>query len=492
MRHGIRCHQQLEPIQARNQVIFHITHFYDFSMKPLFTSVHGDFHPAGFTEQSSQKPCISGSGTNLNFSGFVGIKTFPENSALKSFPKQGMKGLRKHFRLKNFEEGHCHDFAHNPKFVSSEPLKRKPFQMVMIFQLPESGFDALPLMIKLVKRPGGKLQIRCDAVPVGAHLPSAVFFLPADSADNHNPSLHAVFQRDLSEITDGNTFRQTDNPGGSFPGQCFKEVYPVFHNAESGGSSDGIPEGKLCQKKQVPKRHICAVGPDNINGKTERYRSLNGLPKKILRIGEARKQFRIDENFSDKSRRKLKAGLPFVFLIVSGFGTLFFRRGRPKGGDIDVRNHLSVRIQKVRTADFYHARLNQSQFPRSHGSGYFSDGFRCSVGSVQSAVRRKTTSYFGIKLTVMILIFDAHDLPKYHRSEQSQGIGNAEETEYPKQICVDYGVIFGKNMKGVDDNRQNSLKIMHFYILSAKFAQPEKSSVFIRRSVFAGFYKYIT
>ncbi|MCP4113442.1 MAG: hypothetical protein GY749_49260, partial [Desulfobacteraceae bacterium] len=132
--------------------------------------------------------------------------------------------------------------------------------------------------------------------------------------------------------------------GVSLPGQCFKEAYPLFHHGETGGSSDGIPEGKLCQKKQVPKRHIRAVGPDNFNGKTERYRSLNGLLKKILRIGAARKQFRIDENFSDKSRRKLKAGLPFAFLIVSGFGPLFFRRGRLKSCDVDVGIFKKLKI----------------------------------------------------------------------------------------------------------------------------------------------------
>jgi hypothetical protein len=149
-------------------------------------------------------------------------------------------------------------------------------------------------------------------------------------------------------------------------------------------------------------------------------------------------------------------------------------------------------MQKVRTADFYHARLNQSQFPRSHGSGYFSDVFRYSVGSVQSAVRRKAASYFGIKLAVMKLALNAHNLLKYHRTEQSHGIGHAEKPEYPKQICVDDGVIFGKKIKGVDDYWQNSLIIMHFYILSAKYAKSVKSCNFIRLFVFAGFYKYIS
>ena len=156
-------------------------------MKPLYSNIHGDFHPVRFTEQSSQKPRISVFGTKLKFSVFAEVQTLPENSAQKSFPKHGMKALRKHFRLKNFEEGHRHDFADDPELVGSESLKRQPFQTVMIFQFPESGFDALPLMVKPVKRPGGKLQIRCDAVIIRAHLPSAVFFLPADSADDYNP-----------------------------------------------------------------------------------------------------------------------------------------------------------------------------------------------------------------------------------------------------------------------------------------------------------------
>jgi hypothetical protein len=133
-------------------------------MKPLYSSIHGDFYPVRFTEQSSQKPRISAFGTNLKFSGFAEVQALSEDSAQKSFPEQGMKGLRKHFRLKNLEEGHRHNFAYDPKLVGFDPLKRQSFQMVMIFQFPESGFDALPLMVKSAKCAGGKFQIRRDAV----------------------------------------------------------------------------------------------------------------------------------------------------------------------------------------------------------------------------------------------------------------------------------------------------------------------------------------
>ncbi|RLC09154.1 MAG: hypothetical protein DRI57_22635, partial [Deltaproteobacteria bacterium] len=58
-----------------------LTHFYDFLIDPLSAGIHGCFHSVRFTEQSSQKPCISGFGPGLNFSGFAEIQTLLKNSA---------------------------------------------------------------------------------------------------------------------------------------------------------------------------------------------------------------------------------------------------------------------------------------------------------------------------------------------------------------------------------------------------------------------------
>ncbi len=62
-----------------------------------------------------------------------------------------MKGLRKHFRLKNFEESHRHDFAHNPELVGLKALKGQPLQTVVIFQISESGLDALSFVAEIIK-----------------------------------------------------------------------------------------------------------------------------------------------------------------------------------------------------------------------------------------------------------------------------------------------------------------------------------------------------
>ena len=141
----------------------------------------------------------------------------------------------------------------------------------------------------------------------------SAIFRPSSAGLFCDPGRDTVFQSDLSQVKDGNAFCGVNNPGGFFPCQFFEEFLPVFHRIECRGGSDGVPEGKLFQKKQVPKRHICAVGPDNLNGKTERYHSLNGFLKKILRICAARKQFRINEKLSDKGCRKLKTWFPPVF-----------------------------------------------------------------------------------------------------------------------------------------------------------------------------------
>ncbi len=87
-----------------------------------------------------------------------------------------MKGLRKHFGLKNFEESHRHSFTHNRKFIGSEVTERQSLQIIMIFQFPESGFDALSFMIKSAKFSGGKFRIAGNAIITGTYFPSAVFF----------------------------------------------------------------------------------------------------------------------------------------------------------------------------------------------------------------------------------------------------------------------------------------------------------------------------
>ena len=258
-----------------------------------------------------------------------------------------MKGLRKHFRLKDFEESHRHDFAHNPEFIGFEALKRQPLQAAVIFQFPESGFDALSFVVKTIKCFGGEFKIARNGVITGVSLQSAVLLLPVYPADDNDPGRDTVFHGNLSQIRDGDTFRGVNNPGGFFPCRLSEEFFPVFHRIECRGGSESVPEGKLFQKKQVPRRHVCAVGPDNFNGKTERYQSPDGFLKKVLRIGAARKQFRVNEKLSDKGCRKLKTGLSLIFLIVSGFGPLLPGGGGLKGGDINVRNHLSAGTQQI-------------------------------------------------------------------------------------------------------------------------------------------------
>jgi len=202
-------------------------------------------------------------------------------------------------------------------------------------------------MVEMIKCFGGEFEIACNGIVISVSLPSAVLLLATYPADDNDPGSDTVFQSDLSQIEDGNAFCGVNNPGGFFPCQFFEKLLPVFHRSECRGGPDSVPEGKLSEKKQVPRRHVCAVGPDNFNGETERYRSLNGFLKKILRIGAARKQFRVNENFSDKGCRKLKTGLSLIFLIVSGFGPLLPGGGGLKGGDINVRNHLSAGTQQI-------------------------------------------------------------------------------------------------------------------------------------------------
>ena len=158
-----------------------------------------------------------------------------------------MKGFRKHFRLKNLKERHRHDFAHNPKLIGLKSLKRKPFQMPMIFQFPESGFDALSLMIKFVQFSGGKFQVGGYSVVVGMNFQLSVFPGMTDSSDDYYPGSETVFQDDLSEVADCNTLSYLYNPSRTLPGKLFEKSYSVFHNIETGGSSDGIPERKLFQ-----------------------------------------------------------------------------------------------------------------------------------------------------------------------------------------------------------------------------------------------------
>jgi len=71
-------------------------------------------HPLNFTDQSPQMPCISGFRDNLNFSGFVGMQSLPKNSPQKSFSEQRLKSLRKRLSLKNLEESHRRNLAHDP------------------------------------------------------------------------------------------------------------------------------------------------------------------------------------------------------------------------------------------------------------------------------------------------------------------------------------------------------------------------------------------
>ncbi len=96
-------------------------------------------------------PCILISATSLNFSGFVQAQPFLKNFAEKSFSKQGLKRIRWHLGLENLYKGHRCDLADNLKLIRLQTLERQAFQMIVIFEHPEPGFDALPFMVKPVQ-----------------------------------------------------------------------------------------------------------------------------------------------------------------------------------------------------------------------------------------------------------------------------------------------------------------------------------------------------
>ena len=96
-------------------------------------------------------PCILISAASLCFSGFVNAQPFLKNSAKKSFSQQGLKRFREHLGLENLYKSHRCNFADNLKLIRLQTLERQPFQVIMIFQFSEPGFDALSLMVKPVQ-----------------------------------------------------------------------------------------------------------------------------------------------------------------------------------------------------------------------------------------------------------------------------------------------------------------------------------------------------
>jgi len=99
-----------------------------------------------------------------------------------------MKGFRKHLCLKNLKDRHRHDFAYGPELIGFKSLKRQPFQMPMVFQLPETGFDALPLMVELVKLFCRESEVRGYSVVIGADFQFSVFRGATDSSDDGGPA----------------------------------------------------------------------------------------------------------------------------------------------------------------------------------------------------------------------------------------------------------------------------------------------------------------
>lgn len=90
-----------------------------------------------------------------------------------------------------------------PKFVGFKVLKRQPFRMPVIFQFPESGFDALSLMVKPVKLFCGKSEAGGNSVVKVfiRHVPS--FFFRVILRTMMIRVRYAVFQYYSSDITDG-------------------------------------------------------------------------------------------------------------------------------------------------------------------------------------------------------------------------------------------------------------------------------------------------
>jgi hypothetical protein len=280
-----------------------------------------------------------------------------------------MKRFRKCFGLKNFEQGHRHYFAHDPKFIGFESSEREPFEIIVIFQFSEPGFDTLPFMIKRIKFPRGKSEIASNGIIVGIYPQSAVFSLSAYPSDYDNSGADAVCQSNPPYVQDGDAFGYMDNPGRIHSGKGSESSYSFFDGIEIRGSSDSVPQRKLCHKEQVLQRHKCAVRPDDFHAKTEGYRPPDSLPEKIFRIGTSGEQFGIDENSSDESRKELKTRLALCLLIISGFGTFLFRRCGLYGSYIKVRNPLFVRRrQKQGAATSDQRSLKERQLPRRHGS----------------------------------------------------------------------------------------------------------------------------
>jgi hypothetical protein len=78
------------------------------------------FHFFNLREHLPQMSCMPKFGNCLDFSGSVCIKPFLENSAEKGFSQQCTNVFRKRLMLEDFEKSHCHNFAHNPKFIGFE------------------------------------------------------------------------------------------------------------------------------------------------------------------------------------------------------------------------------------------------------------------------------------------------------------------------------------------------------------------------------------
>jgi len=190
-------------------------------------------------------PCILTSAASLCFSGFVNAQPFLKNSAEKSFSQQGLKRFRKHLGLKNFYKSHRCDFGDNPELIRFQTLKRQAFQVIVIFQFPEPGFDALSLMVKPVQLYRRKFKVTGNTIIISSYMPFTFFLRPIYSADNDNSRSDAAGKYDFFHVIQGDASACGNNCGRFLPGQFFKEGFPGSDNIKSRGSSDSVPWRKF-------------------------------------------------------------------------------------------------------------------------------------------------------------------------------------------------------------------------------------------------------
>ena len=118
----------------------------------------------------------------------------PDNSAQEGFQEQSVQNLGKVMCLKQFKQGHCQHLTDEPKLIGFESLKRETMELVMIDQFFETGFNALPFMIKAIELDRGQSQVAGNGVIIGANFPFSGFavFSATNPPDNDDPGLPAI------------------------------------------------------------------------------------------------------------------------------------------------------------------------------------------------------------------------------------------------------------------------------------------------------------